>query len=626
MRNLRHLVNSESTGHVSDDSRQGSVLILTCLCLMGLLAAAALSVDVGYIQVQKSRMQNAVDAAALAAAQEITNAVRNAPAGTTDPTAYALGQARTTAAYVAGLGGIYVDPNADVTFGQRQYNASTKTWATTWNKSPANTVKVIARRTGTDATKQDGKLKLFFGGAIGTTFANVKTEATAFVQARDIAVVHDFSRSMNFDSHFPLNSEQTTRMADSQVVANMQLLWNDLQPVSAGNMTFTPQYLTVSNTANGATTTCKFMYTSCYVTTTTSFSKIVLNYSSGSTTFNYTGTTKTATVTGTKDVTSVTVTTNKSGGGTQTQTLTDSDANVLSAFSLTGSYPYPDGSWSEFITHCRSDEQMIARGYRESYGGLCMVNYILRSNSSYSQTPALSTARHYPFSAIKSGHSQLCSFLQTLSFDDRLGMVSYDTNHRIETILNSSDPTVPSVNISSNPLSDNFTAVNNLMKYKQANYYSPSTNMGGGLGDGTKLLDNYSRAGTQPTILLMTDGNSNVMDSGASGTLPTGWDWNVLFDFDGDGVKDYSTSDSQARYVLKQAKAAVDKGYVIHTICVGADADTDLLKAVAWMGGGLAIVVPATSSSAEMEAQLLVAFQQIASMVPPAKLLNNDGT
>lgn len=636
MRIFHPVLVAEASGAPSTDTRQGSILVLSVVFLIGLLAATALSVDVGYMQVEKTRMQNAVDAAALAAAQEISIAISKAQGGNEDPTAYALNAARTTAGYVAGLSGVFVDPNIDVTFGQRKYNSSAKTWSTTWGGTPVNVVKVVARRTGEDSQAPGGKLPLFFAGAIGTKYANVRAEGVAYVQARDIAVVHDFSRSMNFDSHFALDAEQKTRMSDAQVIANMQLLWNDLAPPRVGKLVFEPQYLTLSDSTSGVTTTCKFMYDDCYVTTTTSISSIKLTYSNRSTkTFSYSGTTKTATADGSSDITKVEVTVKKSSGSqTQKITFEDTDANVKSAFGLTGTYPFPGGRWgngendrSGFIYHCRNDEQIIVRGFRESYGGLCFVNYTLRSYSDYGSTPKLCKARHYPFSAIKAGHEQLCNFLQTLSFDDRLGMVSYDTDHRIETLLNEpSDPSIPYVNISSNPMSSDFMAVNNLMKYKMCNYYSAGTNMGGGLGDAISLLDNYSRAGTQPTILLMTDGNSNTMDRGTSGKLPKDWDWDSMFDYDNDGVKDYSSTDSQATYVLLQAQKAVDKGYIIHTIGVGADADTALLKAVAWLGGGINLNIPGGTSAAEMEAKLLVAFQQIASMVPPAKLLNGDGT
>jgi len=598
-------------------------MMMTCICLVGLMAAVALSVDVGYIQIQKSRMQNAVDAAALAAGQEITRAIRSAPIGTADPTAYARAQARLVAAHVAQLSGVYVDPNADVTFGQRQYDPNTQTWSTNWNAGVSNCVRVVARRNQEDASAQDGKLKLFFAGVIGTKFATVQTEATAFVSARDLVIVHDFSRSMNFDSFF--QAEGATRLVDQQIIDNLQKLWEDLQPTNTGSLTFQPRFAKfTSQTVNSTTATCEFQFDKCVVTCNTAITAVKLTYTNGSTqNFTYTGSTTSRTVTGSRDIRTVDVTVKRtSGSQTVTHSFSDTDANLISLFGL-GSYPFPSGSWGEFFTHCRNNTELQSRGHREKFGGLTFANYILAEKSAGSQTPRLGKSRHYPFSSIKIGHSLLCDFLRTLSFDDRIGMVSYDTNHRIEDYQVSYDPAVPFVDIRSKPLTDNYTAVDNLMKFKQANYYSPSTNMGGGLKSAVTLLDGYARSAAVPTILLMTDGNSNVMDSGSSSSLPSGWNWNKLFDYDGDGNADYTTNASQARHVLAQAYNAVQKGYIINTMAVGADADRELLKAIAWMGGGEFISVSGGASTEEMEEQLLSAFQKIASQVPPARLLDN---
>ena len=61
------------------------------------------------------------------------------------------------------------------------------------------------------------------------------------------------------------------------------------------------------------------------------------------------------------------------------------------------------------------------------------------------------------------------------------------------------------------------------------------------------VLDNYKRVGARPTILLMTDGNTNQMDSGSSSTLPADWNWNELFDYNNDGIADYTTTSSHHR-------------------------------------------------------------------------------
>ncbi len=608
-------------GAFTENDRKGSILLLTSFCLIGFLAAVALSVDVGYIQVQRSRMQNAVDAAALAAGQEITRAVRSAPIGTEDPLAYALGEARQVASHVAKLSGVYVNPETDVYFGQRQFDVASQTWSTSWGTGVANCVRVVARRNQENSAAQDGKLRLFFGGVIGTRFASVQTEATAYVQARDIIVVHDFSRSMNFDSFF---SGETNGLSDAKIEENLGRLWADLQPTNTGKLTFQPKHAEFSNTSNSTTVTCKFMYDQVQVTSTTGINSVLLTYSNNSTkTFSYNGNSKQLTVAGTRDISKVAVTVKRtSGNQTVTHNFADSDANLKTLFGL-GNYPFPDGSWGDYFSHCRSSTELSNRNYREMYGGLTFCNFILDQKSSHQQTPRIAKSRHYPFTSIKTGHSLLCNFLQTLSFDDRIGMVSYDSNHRIEDYQNnSSDPTIPVVDIRNEPISNDYNAVNNLMKYKQANHYSASTNMGGGLKSAITLLDNHSRRTSVPTILLMTDGNSNAIDKGGVTTLPRGWDWDKLFDYDGDGKSDYSTSDSQRRHVLIQAYNAVQKGYIVNTMAVGASADRDLLKAIAWLGSGEFINVPGGTSTEEMEAQLLVAFQKIASMVPPAKLLN----
>jgi hypothetical protein len=118
----------------------------------------------------------------------------------------------------------------------------------------------------------------------------------------------------------------------------------------------------------------------------------------------------------------------------------------------------------------------------------------------------------------------------------------------------------------------------------------------------------------------MTDGLPNQKPSGWS--LPGGWSWAALTDFDGDGDADYTTSDTYKQYTLYQAKRAIDRGFTIHTLAVGAGADTDLLEAIANAGGGVSIVVPGGTSIAEMQTELLAAFSQIAANVPPPKLLN----
>ena len=147
------------------------------------------------------------------------------------------------------------------------------------------------------------------------------------------------------------------------------------------------------------------------------------------------------------------------------------------------------------------------------------------------------------------------------------------------------------------------------------------TGIGYGLENALQLIEEHGRPGARPTILLMTDGLANRSPSGWK--LPNNWDWSKLTDYDGDGASDYTSNDKNVQYAFWQAKAAIDKGYTIHTLNEGNDGDRSMKKAVAFAGGGEFIDVPGGSTVAEMREQMLAAFSKIAAKVPPAKLLHD---
>lgn len=725
-------------------SRRGAFLVLTAFCLMFCFAFVSLAVDIGYVNLVKQRMQNAVDAAALAAAQEIIAAVNNAPPDVEDITQYVLNEARNVAALTSQLNGVFISNGIDVEFGQRTYNEASGAFEIAWGSTPANVVKVISRRENEDSSAPDGKLPLFFAGIIGKKYTSVRAEAVAFVQARDLVVVHDFSRSMNFDSYFA--TEANTYLSKEQILANLQAFYASWNPNVGPDMPYWPKYLEVNQTSNSIEGKVRFRYNIADVETNGNISSVTIRYSNGSQqTLSGSGSSGTFRGTGSnenRDITRVTVQVSKEvqnadvnqnpvlltgaapvwstqaqiyvyfsgdrksvyatadkdlsnvvlefcdgvhykfdglrgtsgwfwgiganadkvikrvwvksgsnfsndgpgygerfvnptagqdcdANGTTLQEATlvfdDTNANVMQMLGLNGRpYPYPSGSWNEFINHARNDVGLRNAGFREMYGGLSYANYVLRHQSGGWQTPDLWKTRHYPFHAVKEGHTLFCNFLENLGFDDHVGMVSYDTSHRQEKILNHPDPAVPNVDISSQPITTDYQSVINLMKYRQAANYSYATNMGGGMQDAIDMLKEHARGGTQRAILLMTDGNTNVMDPGANASLPSNWNWNELLDMNGDGQADFYTSDPQFRYVLRLAFEARNAGVTIHTMSVGVDANVQLMKAIAHIGNGHAIVVPGGVSASQMEAELLDAFHRIASFVPPAKLLQSE--
>jgi len=162
-----------------------------------------------------------------------------------------------------------------------------------------------------------------------------------------------------------------------------------------------------------------------------------------------------------------------------------------------------------------------------------------------------------------------------------------------------------------------------LHRRHQTAHWGGGTGMGYGIKTSREMLDEHRRYGTRPTMLIMTDGRTNKRPSGWS--LPSGFDWDDWTDYDGDGVADYSSSDSNKQYAFWEATEAIKAGVTIHTMSVGAGADPDIMRAIAFAGGGIFIDVPGGSTIAELESQVLDAFDQIASKIPPARLVFDLG-
>jgi len=613
-------------------TRRGVFLVVGAVVMVAALAFMALAVDIGVASLTKSQMQAAVDSAALAGAMEITNSLANAGNNVSNVFSYAQDQARAKAAAVAQLNNVYVNPATDVTFGRRYYDATSKSYLIDWKAgaNQTNVVKVTARRDGTNKSAPDAKVPSLF--AVGSGGTTIRTDATAFIDPRDMVIVQDFSRSMNFDSYF--TDEVATGLTKAQIEDCLAMVWSDLQPLTLGTMTYTPKYFTQSQTSTSVTGTVTFKGTSVAVTSTTGMKTVVISFSSGSQTFNISGTTtKSGTYSGTgsnagKRITGVTITSYKVGSTSQTVALPAfayTSTTVMAGFGLTNSnYPYAGGTWSDYINYVQTSTALPTYGYLDMYGGMTYLCYIMKNYPEHSANKDLWKTRHYPFQACKDGQQLLCDYLTQLGFDDRLGMVSYDTSHRQETTLNDSNPAFPKINIAGAPMTNNYATIAALMNFKQAAYYSDSTNMGGGMKDAIAMLDTYKRDGSRPAIILMTDGHANTIDSGDSTALPAGWNWNTMFDYNGDGVADYTSTDTQVKYVLAKVKIAVDKGYTVHSVSVGSVADRDLMKAVAWLGKGYWMDVPAGTTVASMSDQMRTVFAKIAAAVPPARLVPSN--
>lgn len=253
-----------------------------------------------------------------------------------------------------------------------------------------------------------------------------------------------------------------------------------------------------------------------------------------------------------------------------------SNSTIKSNFGLTSvAYPYPGGSWDEYIDFVQSDSYVNAAGYRCKYGYLTWVNYLVASRYGNSNTPALKNCSEQPVTALKDAVDVFLEFLDYNSTDDRVSLSIYTY----------SDGTA----ILEEALTHDYSAIATKCRGRQAGHYIPYTNISAGMTKGRVDLQNNARVGAARMLVVMTDGVVN---------RPTG----------------NTTTDKNL--VLAEAQLCADNKIPVVTICVGALADTALMQQVADISGGVAFVVPGGQPIANVQAQLEAVFVQVASDRP----------
>ncbi len=156
--------------------RSGSILVLTAVLMIAMMAFMAFALDVGYMYVTRSQLQRSADAAAIAAAWDLLD--EDVLVGGASPYG-AIARAGTTATTYAGLnpvaleapglgfGDIVVGYLADPTDPTQPMNLNPL--------DPFNAIKIRVRRT----SEQNGEIPLFFAQALGFNQFGAQAEATA---------------------------------------------------------------------------------------------------------------------------------------------------------------------------------------------------------------------------------------------------------------------------------------------------------------------------------------------------------------------------------------------------------------------------------------------------------------
>lgn len=167
-------------------ARKGSIIVLVSVLIVVLIAMAAFTVDVAYMQMVRTELRASTDAAARAGAEALCR---------TQQKGQAISAAMDTAARNRVGGRAHQLATTDILVGNVKQQPS-GAWVFTEGGKVLNAVRVNSSLTPGSA---HGPVGLFFGGALGTKNFAPSFSATAAQSETNICLVIDRSHSMCFD-------------------------------------------------------------------------------------------------------------------------------------------------------------------------------------------------------------------------------------------------------------------------------------------------------------------------------------------------------------------------------------------------------------------------------------------
>jgi Ca-activated chloride channel homolog len=190
-----------SYGSRQSSQRRGVVVVLVCFLAIALLACVIFSVDVAYMQLCRTRLRAATDAAARAAGEALS---REQDLDASRQAALDIAQMN----LVAGTP-LLLDEDHDIVFGNSTQQAS-GAWAFAPGGDPINAVRVFGRRT---RNAPSGSVPTFFGRVFNVMDFQPLSSATVVRLDRDICLVVDRSSSMKL---FLTDTAPTMSTSDSR--------------------------------------------------------------------------------------------------------------------------------------------------------------------------------------------------------------------------------------------------------------------------------------------------------------------------------------------------------------------------------------------------------------------------
>ncbi len=159
-------------------------MVFVAVLLAAFLAMVAISIEIAHIQLARTELRSATDAASKAAALELAQ---------TQDINRAINRGTDVAAQNQVIGDPLLLSPGDFQFGSSVENIATGRFGFSQGGTPINGVRVTGSRT---AGSRSGPISLFFGNFLGTSIFEPQAVATATFINRDVVLVVDRSGSM----------------------------------------------------------------------------------------------------------------------------------------------------------------------------------------------------------------------------------------------------------------------------------------------------------------------------------------------------------------------------------------------------------------------------------------------
>lgn len=589
---------------------------VTSTVTVGMLA---LVLDIGSMWTRQTELQVAADAAALAAASELSAH----PGG--DPQSAAIDSANEYAGRNTVAGGTPVVLDEDVEFGRAQFNQNTRQFDFPVEQGNFDGVRVTVKRLHVPPEEPGGQdlwtlmeVPFLFGPILGRDSVMLEATAAAVLLPRDIALVIDLSNSMCYDSalmYWDRTDGGYANTRDVWCALDGPLPGKPYIPADADSVDQTeyeldtgPTYGYMTQWGNPLVPSGPNKYS---VSQDPGLWYIRKNYNTSVPAIQqlvaaagYNAAERSALLSGSRDNNSwhwrrrvgvlLGLATWQSGMFNPAFPGAGNGDNVLDSNEVAW-IPRPDyavsWNWWDYIDWAQGGE------FSRYYGLKTFTDFLMQSKPRYAQTDKLADTPEQPLRALKDAAAapstpdtaSLLSVIDDLENLDLISLQTFDSEGRNE-----------------HALTDQFWDISDLLYERQTGHFDIYTNIGGGLYHAAVTLQDSDRRHASKVIVLMSDGSPNRYDPRS--------ELDRIDDLDPDEREQWGSD--PAAYAKSMARIAARRGMHIYTVSVGYGADRNLMQEIATIGAGEHFY--AAGSPVEYTAQLEEIFRTLGGTRPVA--------